>query len=122
MASKLKVQAGLARLPGYAHSKSIEEVKRQFNLDRVIKLASNENTFGTAPLTLEAMQALVALNYYPDPRSTKPAAAIAARLRVPADWVTVGNGADALIHTLTRAFLEDGDEVIIGEVTFPSYA
>jgi len=51
----------------YEAGRSIEEVRREFGLARVIKLASNENPLGTSPLALERMgRSAGELNLYPN--------------------------------------------------------
>jgi histidinol-phosphate aminotransferase len=41
----------------YPPGKPISEVKRELGLDRVVKLASNENPFGPSPKAVEAILA-----------------------------------------------------------------
>ncbi len=53
-------------LQPYVAGRNADEVKREFGLSRVVKLASNENPLGSSPLALEAMRAAMdALNLYP---------------------------------------------------------
>ena len=46
----------IAELVPYEPGKPIEEVQRELGLDRVVKLASNEGTYGPFPAALEALQ------------------------------------------------------------------
>ena len=46
----------IKNLSPYVAGKRIEEVKKQFNLKSVIKLASNENPFGPSPLAIERVK------------------------------------------------------------------
>src|SRR5579872_6680186 len=51
----------------YEPGRSIDEVKKTYHLDRVAKLASNENPLGPSPRAIEAIsKALPGLNYYPN--------------------------------------------------------
>ena len=60
-------QKGLDRIRPYVPGKPIDEVKREYGLEDVIKLASNENPIGVSPKAIAAMQeAIHRVNLYPD--------------------------------------------------------
>jgi histidinol-phosphate aminotransferase len=106
----------------YEPGKPVEEVQRELGLDRCVKLASNEGPFGPFPAALEALSRCVAdLNRYPDGGAWKLRDALAQRLGVRFEEVTVGAGADGLIDCLSQAILDPGDEIICGWPSFPSY-
>jgi histidinol-phosphate aminotransferase len=122
MATHVKRQSGLDRIKPYVPGKPIEEVKREYGLSDVIKLASNENSLGTSPKVLAALQtAFGQLNFYPDPQAYDLCRALARHLGVRPEQVRVGNGADALIREICVSYLEDGDEVIVSRSSFPVY-
>lgn len=50
------VRKGILDLKPYVPGKPIEEVKREFYLKEVIKLASNETSVGPSPLALAAIK------------------------------------------------------------------
>ncbi|MCG4584991.1 histidinol-phosphate aminotransferase, partial [Anaerosalibacter bizertensis] len=57
----------LAKLNPYVPGKPIEEVKKEYGLTDVIKLASNENQLGPSPKAVEAVKnELKNMNIYPD--------------------------------------------------------
>ena len=63
-------------IPVYIPGKPIEEVERMLGLQRVIKVASNENPLGPSPKAIAAIKkALKEMNRYPDAASadTRPA-------------------------------------------------
>ena len=63
----LQVPDYIRTLRPYVPGKPIEETQREFNLKKVIKLASNENPLGPSPLAKKAVQAeLRDLHRYPD--------------------------------------------------------
>jgi histidinol-phosphate aminotransferase len=106
----------------YVPGKPIEDVKREYGLDDVIKLASNENPLGVSPKALAAMTAaLPRLSQYPDAASYEFRSALAQHYDVDMAQVAVGNGADDLILELSMAYLEDGDEVVVSKSSFPMY-
>ena len=106
----------------YKPGKPIGEVKRELNLDKVIKLASNENPMGPSARVIEAMaEAAREVNRYPDGGCFNLRKMIAEELVVPGDNIVFGNGSDEVIIFALRAFVEPGDEVIIADPTFLVY-
>jgi histidinol-phosphate aminotransferase len=115
------VQA-VARLTPYEPGKPVAEVQRELGLDRVVKLASNEGPFPPFPAALEAIdRSAHELNRYPDGGAWALRAALAARFDVAFEEVLVGAGADGIVDCISQAFLEDGDEIVCGWPSFPSY-
>ncbi|HEU5212347.1 MAG TPA: histidinol-phosphate transaminase [Gaiellaceae bacterium] len=106
----------------YEPGKPVEEVQRELGLDRVVKLASNEGPFGPFPAAAEAIErCILELNRYPDGGIYRLRAALAERLGVRFEEVTVGAGSDGLVDCLTQAVLDPGDEIVCGWPSFPSY-
>lgn len=106
----------------YEPGKPISEVQRELGLERVVKLASNENPLGPSKLALEAMaEALKTCHNYPDSNSYYLKEALAARLKVSFSEIVLGAGADELIYFICQAFLNNGDEVVLAKLTFPIF-
>lgn len=53
---KMKWKQQILNLTPYQPGKSIDEVKKQYGLSEITKLASNENPFGCSPKASEAIQ------------------------------------------------------------------
>ena len=122
MTKHVEHQAGLDALAPYVPGTPIEEVQRQYGLEDVIKLASNENPLGPSPRALEAIrEALPKLNFYPDGESYELRRALADSLGVQPDRVTVGNGADGIIMQTCLAYLDEDSEVVVSRSSFPVY-
>jgi len=122
MSKGIHQQRGLESIRPYVPGKPIADVVREYGLDDVIKMASNENPLGVSPKALAAMgAALSRLNHYPDAASYEFRSALAEHFDVDMSQVAVGNGADDLILELSMAYLEDGDEVVISRSSFPMY-
>jgi histidinol-phosphate aminotransferase len=112
----------IADLVPYEPGKPVEEVQRELGLERVVKLASNEGPFGPFPAALEAMARVsLELNRYPDGGAWALRTALAEREAVRLEEVAVGAGADGVIDCLSQAVLDEGDEVVLGWPSFPSY-
>lgn len=122
MTTCVKPQCGLDALEPYVPGTPIEEVQREYGLEDVIKLASNENPLGPSPKALAAIQrALPGLNFYPDGQSYHLRRAIAEHLGARLEQVAVGNGADGIIVQTCLAYLDEDAEVIVGRSSFPVY-
>ncbi|MEH7109334.1 histidinol-phosphate transaminase [Bacillus sp. JJ1764] len=112
----------LLSLTPYQPGKSIDSVKKQFNLDKIIKLASNENPFGCSPLALEALQTNPnSLAIYPDGYATRLREKLAAFLQVRENELILGNGSDNIIQIISRALLHPGANTIMATPSFSQY-
>ncbi len=111
-----------ADLVPYEPGKPVEEVQRELGLERVVKLASNEGPFSPFPSAVEALERCAGeLNRYPDGGAWKLRAALAAQHGVRFEEVAIGAGADGVIDCLSQAALDEGDEIVCGWPSFPSY-
>jgi histidinol-phosphate aminotransferase len=96
----------------------VEEVRRQYGLSRVVKLASNENPLGPAPAALAAIRKYSGdLHAYPQ-GGLLLREALAERYGVAVDNVIAGSGSDSIIGNIVRAFLCDDDEILTTEAAF----
>ncbi|MCB9757874.1 MAG: histidinol-phosphate transaminase [Candidatus Omnitrophica bacterium] len=106
----------------YRPGKPIDEVKRELHLKKVIKLASNENPYGPSPAVLKAMvKEAQSVNRYPDGGCFHLREVLAKRLSVSGENLIFGNGSDEIIVMAIRAFVAQGQEVIIAKPSFLIY-
>lgn len=106
----------------YEPGKPIAEVRREYGLKDVIKLASNENPLGPSPKALAAVkEALNDLHRYPDGSGYYLKQKLSQKLGVPAEMLVLGNGSAELVEQVTEAFVGDGDEAVIGQYEFLKY-
>lgn len=106
----------------YKPGKPIEEVKREFGLNRVYKMASNENALGPSPKAIAAIKkGLLNINRYPDGNCFYLKKALAKKFKLAPENLIIGNGSDEIIVLALRTFINQGDEVIIAEPTFLVY-
>ncbi|MDX2065009.1 MAG: histidinol-phosphate transaminase [Fimbriimonadaceae bacterium] len=119
----IAIRPQILRMEPYAPGRPVEEVQREFGLDRVIKLASNENPFGPSPRAIAAVtEAAARMHIYPDGASRALRQAISQKFGVTDAHILLGNGSDELIHILGVMFLgEPGDELIMGDPGFSRY-
>jgi len=106
----------------YVPGKPVEEVKRQLGLEKVIKLASNENPLGPGPRAIEALTAMAGkAHIYPDGSCYRLKQALASHLEISEDQLITGNGSDEIIKLIAEAFLNPGDNVVLSRTTFSEY-
>lgn len=108
--------------PVYQPGKPIDDVKREYGLTEVIKLASNENPFGCSPKAKEAIVAeLDNLAIYPDGASLKLRWELAEFLGVKPEQLIFGNGSDENLLMIARAYLSEGTNTVMATPTFSQY-
>lgn len=110
-------------LAPYQPGKPIEELERDYGVTNAIKLASNENPFGPSPRAVAAIGGLLSgLARYPDGSGFALKRALAAKLGVSADSLTLGNGSNDVLELCARAFAGPGDEIVFAQHAFAVYA
>lgn len=106
-------------LKPYVPGKSIEEIQKEFGLEEIHKIASNENPLGPSPKAIEAMKKVHGeVNRYPDPGALELRKKISAKYGVEVSNIAVGSGSEGIMANILRCFLCDGDEMITSEATF----
>ncbi len=119
---KTLAREGVQHLSPYQPGKPIEELRRELGLERIIKLASNENPLGASPAVNEAMQRLWKdIARYPDGSGYALKQALSAMQGVSTDCITLGNGSNDVLEMLARAYVRDGDEVVFSQHAFAVY-
>lgn len=109
-------------LKAYKPGKPIEDVKREYGLTEVIKLASNENPMGTSPRVISKLkEAIDNLAIYPDGNATLLKEALAEKLQLKPTQVLPSSGSDEMVDMISKTFISSGDEVIMADITFPRY-
>ena len=108
----------------YVPGKPVSDLAREFGLDeaQIIKLASNENPLGPSPRALAAIsRAASELTRYPDGSGFDLKAALAARYRVAADQIVIGNGSNDILELVAHAFLRSGRSAVYAQHSFAVY-
>jgi histidinol-phosphate aminotransferase len=120
--ARLARQCVLARKE-YVPGKPVEEVRRELGIVDIIKMASNENPLGTSPLALEAMieELRQSAHRYPESLCHDLIAKLADVHDLKPDRFFIDNGGDGVITMIGLTFIDPGDEVVMGQITFPAY-
>ncbi len=112
----------LSQIDGYVAAKTIESVKRELGLERIIKLAGNENTNGYSPYVKEVLKkSLEDISYYPDMNCTVLREKLSELHRIQGEELIFGNGSFELISMIAQTFLNEKDEAIMMEPSFGWY-
>jgi histidinol-phosphate aminotransferase len=112
----------LDRVTPYDAGKSLEALARELGIEALLRLSANENPVGPSPRVIEAIRREAPrAHLYPDGGCTEVRQALAERLRISAESIVVGNGADELLAMLARAAFDPGDEVVVPHPAFEPY-
>lgn len=95
----------------------------QPQIERLIKLNTNENPYGPSPKVLEAIRLATgdALRLYPDPNATALRTAIANKYGISASEVFVGNGSDEVLALAFLALLKHDAPLLFPDITYSFY-
>lgn len=118
----MKWKQQILGMKAYQPGKPMDEVKRMYGLEEVVKLASNENPFGSSPKVAEFLKEY-AENHalYPDGYAQNLRTAVAEHLNVQETELIFGNGSDDLIAIITRALLYPGVNTVMADPSFSQY-
>jgi histidinol-phosphate aminotransferase len=106
---------------GYAFARKAEDIAREYGIDRIARLASNENPESLSPAALKAAEeALRTVNRYPDERVNVLMNAL--RAHYAHEHFVTGVGMDGVIETVFRTLVDPGEKVAIPTPTFSFYA
>ncbi len=115
-------QAGVQGLQPYQGGKPLAELQREYGIREAIKLASNENPLGPSPLAITAVNnCLQDVARYPDGNAYSLKQALANKLGVPANRLTLGNGSNDVLELVARAYAGAGNEVLFSQHSFAVY-
>ncbi|MBI4741657.1 MAG: histidinol-phosphate transaminase [Betaproteobacteria bacterium] len=106
----------------YQPGKPITELAREMGIpvERIVKLASNENPLGMSPKAKGAMEkAIATLERYPDDFALKKALADCTGLGM--ERIVLGNGSNDVLDLIARVFLAPGRSAIFAQHAFAVY-
>lgn len=113
---------GILDLGAYVPGKPIQEVKEEFGLTEVIKLASNECPL---PLPQNVVYALRAefenMSRYPDGNCRKLKTKVANKIGVPEASLLFSNGAEESVMLIGQSLLDAGENGIIPAPIYDAY-
>lgn len=118
----MKSKAILKELRAYQQGMQIQEVQKKYNLDRIVKLASNENPYGFSNTVKDALENYeYDFEFYPDGYASQLRAALSEKWNVKETELILGGGSDELITLICRAYLDKGLNTVMAKHTFSQY-
>lgn len=113
---------GVAGLTPYQPGKPVEELERELGISGIVKLASNENPLGPGPRARAAVAAGIGeLGRYPDGGGYVLKQALAGRLGIAAEQITLGNGSNEILELVARTFVSPAHDVVFAQHAFAVY-
>jgi histidinol-phosphate aminotransferase len=120
----VKFNKQLENIKVYEGGKPIELVVKEFGIDAkdIIKLASNENPFGTSEKVVKTIQENAHLAYmYPDDSMSEIKEALADKFQVQTSNIILGAGSDEVIAFVINAKANKYKKVLTARTTFAMY-
>jgi histidinol-phosphate aminotransferase len=118
----VKPKKQIDQLKPYPLGMTLEDIQRLYQPKNLRKMSDNENVYGFSPKVTEELQnSLHSLSVYPDATTEHLCLQLSQQHKVPMDYFLIGNGSEELIRLLARAFISNGDEAIMADITFPIY-
>ncbi|MBP2077863.1 histidinol-phosphate transaminase [Oceanobacillus polygoni] len=118
----MEAKSILSKLIPYKQGKQTKEIQEEFGLNRIVKLASNENPYGYSDQVKKTLlQALPDFNIYPDGYTAELRTVLAQKLEVEESRLVFGSGTEEIIQMLCRTYLVPGSNVVTPAPTFGQY-
>jgi histidinol-phosphate aminotransferase len=109
---------GVRAMHPYSAGTTIDQARRQYGLDRIIKLSSNENPLGASPKALAALGSLTDAHIYSDDDHAALRERLAAPYGLGVAHTIIGHGSNDLLLIFFLTFVDAGDEVVMADPTF----
>ena len=120
----MKFNKVLENVTTYEAGKPIELVVREYGIDPkdIIKLASNENPYGTSPKVTAKIQEIAKNMFvYPDDSMYELKEALANKFEVQSSNVIVGSGSDQILEFCVHAKCDSKSTILMAKTTFAMY-
>lgn len=120
----MRFNKSLDAIKTYETGKPIELVAREYGVESkdIIKLASNENPYGTSPKVVEAVKSILhKMCLYPDDSMYALKGGLAKKFGLNSDEIIIGSGSDQIIEFAVHAKLNAQTKVLMNSVTFAMY-
>ena len=108
----------------YEAGKPIELVVREYGVDPkdIIKLASNENPYGTSPQVVKKLEEVSKNAFvYPDDSMYELKEALASKFKVAENNIIIGSGSDQVIEFCVHAKCNPNSNILMAKTTFAMY-
>jgi histidinol-phosphate aminotransferase len=118
----VKPKKSIESITPYPLGKTLEDIEREYHPTKLRKMSDNENVYGVSKLVVEKLKdSIHSLSFYPDGVAEKLCEQLSLNHQIPKEYFLIGNGSEELIRLLARAFISEGNEAVMADVTFPIY-
>lgn len=120
----MKIRNNVKKIPPYVPGKPKEEIARKYGLklNKIIKLASNENPLGAPKKAVAQIVKFAPQVYaYPDAEASELREELSRYIGIDKKCIIAGNGSDEILELAVKLFLNEGEEAIIPVPTFSLY-
>ncbi|WP_250229415.1 histidinol-phosphate transaminase [Anaeropeptidivorans aminofermentans] len=118
----MKYRKALDRISPYAFGKTMEDIKKEYHLERLYRLMANENPYGSSEGVKDAIiSAISDISSYPDGKDQELIKIISEKYGVNREQIVFGNGTEELIYLLSKVFIDKGTNMITADNTFFAY-
>ncbi|HCC07874.1 MAG TPA: histidinol-phosphate transaminase [Clostridiales bacterium] len=111
----------LEEIKPYVPGKSIEEIQREFKINNIVKLASNENPYDCSKAVIQCLSDVKSIASYPDNNCSKLRKVLSEKYNIKEAQLIVGGGSVEIISMIGQIFVDPDDEVITCTPSFSSY-
>ncbi len=114
----------LKNIKNYSAGKPIELVVREYGIKAkdVIKLASNENPYGTSPKVIKAVKEICNKMYlYPDDSMYELKSGLSKRFDIDDSNIIIGAGSDQILEFIVRVKSNKNSKALTTKITFAMY-
>ncbi|MGM0845959.1 MAG: histidinol-phosphate transaminase [Bacillota bacterium] len=112
----------IQNLKAYQPGKTIDDVKKLYGLNLIVKLSSNENPFGFSAKVDEYLKkSEFTYSIYPDGYAKTLRSSLSSHVGVSEKQIILGNGSDEIIQIIARGLLQPGTNTVMANPTFPQY-
>ncbi len=95
---------------------------KEYGLDKIVKLGSNENNYSPFNFAMKAMEKeCQRINVYPEKNYVRLKQLLGEKFGLDEDYIGLGHGAGNVLDTIAKTFLDNGDEVIIPRQSYSLY-
>ncbi len=118
---RFSVSPGILSLPNFP-LQSEEQLLRKYNLQRLIKMASNENCYGASPMAIEVLtDSSSELHRYPEVHGAPLKRKLSEMLNLDPAQIVLGNGSTQVVEMIAKTFLQPQEKCLTAYETFPIY-
>ncbi|MFK5954228.1 MAG: histidinol-phosphate transaminase [Desulfobacterium sp.] len=116
------IRSAIKGVTAYQPGSFIEEVQGDLKMNQIIKIASNENPYGPYPESIKRMaQEIEKLNQYPDSNFKALRQTLGRVHGISPESICLSHGAEGMLQTIGKCFLQEDDEVIVPAATYTLY-